>query len=362
MVDAIMRKFMKSYIEVRPKADFFTGMFRLKEFNSTKIIVDVRRANGEIAIAIKSLRDEGRAVTLDRFTNKEYEPPIFKEFAPVNVHDQSGRQMGQGNFEDVNIIANAINQTQLVMSDLEERQNAAYELQASQVMQTGTATLIDPTGAEMFAITYYPKASHFPISGTTASYGGVWGGGSETVLVDIDLLCQQVKTDGKKTVTDLIFGSKLWPIFKSEVAVAGGNYDIIRMDQGTIRPFTTVGGANNHGTLVTTSNQFNLWTYDAEYTHPQTSVVTKYMDPTKLIAMSQSSHRTAAFGHVPKLIEPDRRLRSFIPQRRINGDGKSYFVDGRTDGWGDNLEARLSSRGLYIPTDIDTFGCLKAKA
>jgi hypothetical protein len=364
MPNANTYKFMKSYSEKRPKATLFADMFDLQRFDTEKVTVDIERSGGEIAVAVTDLSDDGRVVVLDQFTNKEYTPPIYKEKSPISVFKSQQRQFGANPYDNPNAVAYAIKEVQRNMANLEARQRDAYEAQAASVMQTGAATLVDENGSSLFTISYSPKASHFPVAGTTAGYGGLWGGGSETVIADMNKITNQIHTDGKMKCTDAFFGETAWSAFMAELAVAGGTFDIRRVDQGSVSPFRTIGGANLHGELVLTNTKLRLWTYDAQYQDIQTSAWTKFLDPKKVVftTNNRAATKTAAFGLVPKFTLSDSRIQRYVPARNMTGDGMSFFIDGATDQFGDNLYVRLSSRGLYIPTAIDTFGCLTATA
>ena len=92
--------------------------------------------------------------------------------------------------------------------------------------------------------------------------------------------------------------------------------------------------------------------------------MTRFLDKKNVILMNDTAAaaKTAAFGLVPKFTDRDSRIKRYIPARNMTGGGMSLFIDGKTDDWGDNLFVRLSSRGVYIPKAIDTFGCLVATA
>lgn len=364
MPDSTTLKFMKSYSDMRPKASLFSDKFKLETFDTHKVTYDIERSGAPVAVAVKEISDDGRVVVLDKFTNKEIIPPVYKEYSPISVFKSHDRQFGANPYDNPDAVAYAITQVQKNLKNLEERQRAAYELQAADVLQTGTCTLIDSDSKTMYEVDWKPKASHFPTAGTTAGYGGLWGGGSETVISDLTKLSSQINTDGKMLATDAYFGETAWLAFTAELAVSGGTFDIRRVDQGSITPFNTFNGANLHGELILTNTKLRLWTYDAEYEAISGGAMTRFLNKKKVIVMNDSpaATKTAAFGIVPKFTENDPRIRRYIPARNMRGDGMSFFIDGKTDAWGDNLYVRLASRGVMIPKAIDTFGCLTATA
>jgi hypothetical protein len=344
------------YNQNRSPETFFASMFGLRTFNSQSVEIDIERTDEDVAIAITDMSQDGRTVSLDRYTNKEFTPPIFDENTPLNSYDMILRQAGDNPFKSPNFLANAAAQTMRAQRHLANRARRAYELQASQVMQTGTATLIDNDGNTVFSINYSPKASHFPTAGTTAGYGAVWDAATGTTPVaDVLKLTNQIRDDGLADPTTLLFGSLAFEQFLEDVRT---RYDTIRINQGEINPFRVRAGAQFRGNIELGNYQYDLWTYNARYVHPQSGTKTPYLDPVKVIAMSMDSRRDAAFGAIPKIVEPDQRIRRFIPVRRLSGGGMDMFTDGWVSQSGKNISVSVASRGLYIPVAIDQYGCL----
>ena len=112
MPDATTLKFMRSYKDMRPKASLFSDKFKLETFDSHKVTYDIERSGAPVAVAIKEISDDGRVVVLDKFTNKEIIPPIYKEFSPISVFNSQDRQFGANPYDNPDAVAYAITQVQ----------------------------------------------------------------------------------------------------------------------------------------------------------------------------------------------------------------------------------------------------------
>jgi len=349
MSNASTKTMLAGYSQTRPPETFFAGLFKLKTFRSKSVEIDIQREDEDVAVGITDLSQKGRTVVLDQYTNKEFTPPIIDENFALNSYDMLKRQFGDDPFKSPAFLASAATQTFRNMRHLEARARRAYELQASQVMQTGTATLINNAGTEIYTIDYSPKVAHFP----TASIK--WGEANDTPVADVIGLTEVIRNNGLADPTRLIFGSTAWALWIEEIRA---NYDTARINQGAINPLRVVAGAQYRGTLELGNYSFDMWTYNARYKHQSSGTKTPYMDPGKVIAMSPDMRLDAAFGEIPRLVPPDSRLSPFIPKRRITGGGMDMFVDGEVLNSGKNVEITVASRGLYIPVAIDQYGCL----
>src|SRR5690606_20179493 len=98
---------------------------------------------------------------------------------------------------------------------------------AAQVLQTGEVTLTDSNSAEMYTITFDPKASHFPTVTTS------WGANGATPLADLDSLARAIKADGRTRATRAIFGRDAWKNFIADESVRE-LLDNRRMELGSV--------------------------------------------------------------------------------------------------------------------------------
>lgn len=243
------------------------------------------------------------------------------------------------------------------MVKIEAKIRRAIELQASQVLQTGTVTLSDENGNALYTLDYKPKTTHFPTSGTT------WGQAGDNKLGDLESLAAVIRADGLTDADMLIFGADALREFLADETVQA-QLDNRRMNIGSIgRPETRGQGGTFHGEISIGAYTYQIWSYTGRYTHPQTGTSTAFIDPAKVVMLSSMGRLDATFGAIPnigKLLGVDQtNLLPELPGRVSNDAGG---MDLHTNAWltddGEQLFAGMGARPLLIPTAIDTYGCL----
>lgn len=352
MSDASRQRMISAYIqESAAPAGFLSSMFRTPPENyhtSEEVEIDIQRNGEDIAIPIQDLSVPGRVNETTLFTNKRFKPPIFDEVFAVKAWEQMARQIGTNPFDDVDFMASAFTSMRSNMRRGEQMIRRSIELQASQVFQTGTVSLINSAGDVVYTIDYAPKATHFPNAATT------WAS-STTKLLDLESLADVINTDSNSTPNQLIFGRTAFRRFMADTAVQA-QYDNRRIDLGAIASPTARAGGKYHGTLSVGQYTFELWTYPAWYKHPQTGVTTYFIGDDAVI-MRAPGRLDLTFGAIPMIVPPDPRVAP-LTLGRVSGAG----VDMQTHAWvtpdGRTIMGSVAARPLCIPTAIDTFGCL----
>lgn len=352
MSDASRSTMIAAYIqESAEPPGFFSAMFRTPPenyYNSEEVEIDIQRNGEDIAIAVQDLSVKGRLNEATLFTNKRFKPPIFDEQFPIKALDQMSRQIGRNPFESVDFMESAFRSMRSGMRRGEQMIRRTIELQAAQVMQTGTVSLINSAGVVNYTINFAPKATHFPNAGTT------WAS-STTKLADIEALADLVRVEGHTKPNQLIFGGRAWARFKADTAVQA-MLDNRRIDLGAINQPLERGGGKYHGTMTVAQDTFELWTYQGGYKHPQTGVWTEYMHTDKVV-LRGPGRLDLTFGAIPTLVPPDPRVAPLV-LNRVSGAG----VDMQTHAWLSederSMTGSVAARPLCIPTAIDSFGCL----
>jgi hypothetical protein len=135
------------------------------------------------------------------------------------------------------------------------------------------------------------------------------------------------------------------------------------MDFGTIDPNRMQGnGATFQGVIKLGSYSFEMWTYSGRYTHPQSGVSTKFLADDKVIMKSKVSRFDATFGAIPNIGELLGKGRNLLPQLPRRFGSSPHGLDMTLNVWlseeGEEIFAGVGTRPLYIPTAIDTYGCL----
>lgn len=350
------KRMIAAYNQEAEPTRFFTGMFRAPPENyhdSEEIEVDVMRSDEDVSVVIQDLSAGYRRNSHDEYTNKAFKPPIHKEAAPLNAFDLLSREPGSNPYSNEQFQVKGTARAFRAFRKLESKIRRAIELQAAQVLQTGTVTLKDSNGTALYTLDYKPKASHFPDAGTA------WGAGGDTPLADLASLGNEIRTDGLNDPDMLCFGENAWQRFIENETVRQ-LLDNRRIEVGNIRTGERVGdGGIFRGTIEIGNYQYEIWSYAGRYTDPATGNSVQYMDPDKVVMRASAGRLDATFGAIPRFAAPDSRVMPYLPPRIMNGEGR---VDLWTNAWltedGEQLFVGLGARPLMIPTAIDTFGCI----
>ncbi|WP_265658576.1 major capsid protein [Francisella philomiragia] len=346
---------LKGYQARRRPTMFLTGMFQapLENFhNSEEVEIDIMRSEEDISIAITDLATGARLNSDNGYTNKSFKPPIHKEASAISAHKLIQREFGQNPFQNPDFQVNAVARGLREVTRISDKISRAIEYQASQVLQTGTVTLIDEAGNSVYTIDYKPKPTHFPTSSVA------WDNASSTKLKDIEDLANTIRADGLEDPDMLVMGERAYELFMADEDVKS-KLDLRRADTGRIVPMQMMGnGGIYRGTVEIGNYKYDIYTYAGRYKHPQTGASTKYLADDKVIVRSSQGRLDATFGGIPT-IDRDSRVPSELFTRLRDSEG---VMDLQTKGWvtqdGETMWVQAGTRPLLIPTAIDTFGCL----
>jgi len=350
------KRMLGAYISEGSFSLFLTGLFQspLENFhNSESVELDIMRSGEDIAIVIQNIADGYRLNKEDIYTNKSLVPAIYKEAGALQAADLIKRMPGQNPFANVEFQANASTRASRLLRKMQNKIIRAIELQAAQVLTTGTVSLTDAAGNVLFTVNYAPKTTHFP------TVSNAWSGGSADPLLDLANLGEVIRNDGLEDPDQIIFSGRTYEYFLRDAKVQA-RLDNRRIDQGGIAPMQMNGlGGAFRGTIEIENYRYQLWTYGGRYTDPQTGNKTDYIPADKVIVRSSRGRLDATFGAIPKFAEPDQRVLRFLPDRVRNpGARLDLFFNAWLQPNNEELFVGCGARPLLIPTAIDTFGCL----
>jgi hypothetical protein len=340
---------------------FLSGFFQSppRNFHNTeKVELDIIREDEDVAIVIQDLTAGARMNESTKYTNKAFTPPIFKEMGAVHAFDQIQRQPGQDPFQDPNFALNAANEAFRIFRRLEKKIRRAIELMASQVLQTGALTLFNETGVTLYTLDFIPKATHMVTVGVT------WApdGSSGNPLADLEALATVVRRDGKRQPRQLVFGTSAFQRFLANAQVQL-RLDKTIMNIAALAPETRGQGATFQGFVWIGHYRFEMWTYDGYFKHPQTGVLTPYVDVDNVIMLSEGGRLDLSFGAIPRIVGPEARALPFLPPRMSSAEqGLDLTVNAWITPDGEHLMVSAGTRPLTIPTAIDTFARLNVTA
>lgn len=333
---------------------FLAGMFRTpaQNFHDTEEVeIDIERSGEDVATVITDITTGANLNNFDGFTNKTFKPPVYNEQAGINAFELLGREPGQNPFESTAFNAKAIMRAMRHFRKLEAKVRRAVELQASQVLQTGTLTLKDAKGADAYVLDYKPKATHFPTASTT------WGQTGDSKIADLKALAEVLRSDGLSNPDRLVFGELAFSEFlkDEEVLTLLNNR---RIELGAIAPETRGNGGTFQGFIWLGSYRFEMWTYNGRYKDPQTGASTRYWDTGKVGMQDSMARLDLSYGSIPYIQRPSRQLAGLPARITSTAAGFGMTTNNWVDESGSNLNVSAGTRPLCIPTAIDTFGCL----
>jgi len=361
MSGSATKRLISAYIQMASPMRFLSGLFQspAQNFhNSEEVEIDIMRETEEVSVAIQDISAGHRMNSVDLYTNKGFKPPVHKEAVPINSFDLLKRMAGNTPFQDPAFQADLTLRMFDAMRKIENKIRRSIELQASQVLQTGTVTLQDSNGSTVYSIDFQPKATHFPTVGTAWSSATL-----AQKITDLTSLMNVIRNDGLMDPDRLIFGEAAW---ENLIATSGfaDRFDARRLDLGTISPFEMRGqGGQYRGVIDLGNYRVDVWTYGGRYVNPNGGATTQYITPDKIIVQSSGGRLDATFGSVPNIGRllgmNGTQILPGLPQRFTNAaGGMDLFTNAWVSADGEQLFGGIAARPLLIPTAIDTFGCL----
>jgi Phage major capsid protein E len=357
MSDKSTIQLIDMYLEESSAPMFLSGFFQSPpaNFHTTEDVeIDIQRDSEQVAIVIKDLSLPPNHNENNAYTNKRLRPPIYDEEGTITSFDMIQRQPGQNPFVNPSYLANAVKQSFSVFRKLENKIRRSIELQASQILQTGTLSLIDKNGTVVYTIDFSPKASHFTTPTAWAADGS-----TGAPLTNIGDLASIIRRDGKKEPFRLTFGATAFLRFLANAEVKNRLLQI-RGELIQAAPVSRGQGATFQGWVWVGNYRFEMWTYDGFYAHPQTGTLTPFVADNKVI-LDSGGRLDLTYGAIPMIVAPDQRALPFLPPRISSAGGG---LDLTTNAWvtndGKRVMVSAGTRPLTIPTAIDTFGCITA--
>lgn len=349
-------KFFTDNDEVN-RQGFFATFFKTTEedYTDTETVeIDIERDGQKVAPVIKDARTGSVIVSADDFSTKEYKPPLVSLTYPADLYDLMQRQPGEKDTAGIGSwlgrLFNKLKKEFLRMHKMVQRN---IELQAAQILQTGSLTLEDEDTKEAYVLNYPVKRSHFPTV-TTA-----WTDPNAKPLDDLEALCDAIVDDGRRDVSVAIFGSKAW-----NNALRNADFvDKVKRDgigMGSLNPGLKNRGGRYMGYMDIGTHRLELWCYNDSYQKLGNGTNHRYMDPDKVIvtAAQEDLDFRGVYGGVPTLgmQEP---FKAIVPSELKYAGGMRVHNRVYHDAKGDTYNAETKSRPLLIPVSIDRFGCLK---
>jgi len=351
--------FLEAWIQENLFFPFLSTFFRTLPrdiVDAEKLQIEIKRGSRRVAPVISSVTQRGGRIRKDKYTGKEFTPPVVALSADFAPGDLIEKAFGQNEYQT----AATSYATQLMnlildkVSEIDPQMIRAIEYQIAQILQSGQMKLYDENGKAVYELNFYPKATHFP----TVSIS--WSDEDSTPDVDLENLIDVIESDGETTIENAIFGKTARINYLNNSKV-NDKFDLSRMASGTYQPTMRNPGVKFLGNLLVGSTYLDCWQYDGTYIHPDTGVLTKFVADDKVILLPSNVGPNVdlriAHCRVPIVLPPDLRFSGMVPSYANLGN-RAYSLRVWGDDEADALNIEVKDRPLAIPVSIDAFGCL----
>jgi hypothetical protein len=336
---------------------FLTTFFRTTpdSFTDSEFVeYDIVRSGAEVAPVVRNLNTGAVTIVEDEFTNKQIPFPVISLDSPVQIASLMSRQPGESAYvtERVNWLGKITRILIRRFTKMAGMIRNSIELQAAQVLQTGTLTLTDEKGSPTYDLDFKPKPTHFPTVGVS------WSDPEATPLDDIRAVMRVVRQDGSCDIKDLIFGEDAWDHFYRNAEVR----ETVKQDNlgmGALSPALQDKGAGYMGYIFIGPYKLNLWVYDAFYTPWGTTENVNYLDPDKVLLMPNTSQLDflRMYGGIPNIKQDavfDPILGGKIPiDNEYDFRARVSFDEPR-----ETYIGEIKSRPFMLPKSIDRYACI----
>ncbi len=327
--------FTKTLIDVYKEKitplSFLRYFFQVKETTSKNVSIEVQRGTEKVAPDVYR-HSSGSRQKMSLSSEKIWTPPYYHPYIVCNEHELYDVAIGAQSPAMFARLAEEMADEVVKMRHTIER---AYELQCSQVLDTGIVTLKSGDN-----INFKRKADSLVDKGG----GQYWTTSTVDPYKDMETACQFLRKEGKSTggVFNAILGGEALADFLNNTIVKE-RADIRRIALDDLQmPQIGAQGGVFHGQVSAGSYKVNIWTYE-EYYEDENGDLTPYVDPKKMIMLPLAPRFTMAFAGVPQLITDGNttpQKGAFLIQE---------FIDERAQAH----EVHLKSAGLAVPTRVD---------
>ena len=310
---------------------FLRSFFTVKESTSKNLSIAVRRGTEKVAVDVER-GTEGNRNTWSKSTEKIFAPPYYREWFDITELDLYDRLFGDENIE-AGVFTEFLAEVSEKLVALREKIERAYEVQCSQVLETGIVQL--NAGIN---INFKRKAESL-----VNNSGTPWTTGSTDPYAQMEAGCNFLRQVGKVQggVVNAILGSSALTAFLNNTTVKG-RADVRNFFIDMVRaPQRNSVGAALHGEVSCGSYNVRLWTYPEFYDNAA-GVSTPYINPKKVIMLPEDPRFTLGFAAVPQLPTKNGGVRK-----------GAFLVGDYVDERNDKHIFDIKSAGVAIPVAVD---------
>lgn len=334
-------KMVALYKERVVVTSFLRSFFKEETSETKEISIEVQRGTEKIAVDVER-GTEGNRNSFSKSTEKIFLPPYYREYFDMTDLNFYDRLFTTEGVVDLNTFSRWVGVVVESFGLLQDKIERAYEVQASQVFETGIVTLVNGTninfGRKSAALVAY-------------STGHNWANDANDPTTILESGCDFLKTKGKMT------GGRINAIVGTEALTALYNNakfkataDVRRIDliniSGPRRIANT--GAALHGELSVGSYTILVWTYPQFY-DTKAALHVPYINPKKVILLPEDPKFVLSYAAVPQLLLGEGKK---LPQGVSSQPGK-YLLGTYIDEKNSSHIGDMKSAGITVPVGVD---------
>jgi len=343
--------FLSSLFKVTPES--FT--------DATEIELDLVRSGEEVAPVVTNLSTGAVTIVEDAFETAKVPFPVYALDKPVDISELMGRQPNENAYigDQVDWLGRLAKRLVSGFTKMTGMVKRSVELQASQVLQTGTINLTNENGKVVYKLNLKPKASHFPTVAVS------WGDAGSDPIEDIKAVADVCRADGLCDIKNLVMDDDSLENFLKDARVQRDlKMDGLRL--GALNPGMVNKGAKYYGYIHVGSNLFDIWVYSATYNPFGSKETKRFLEKNKVLFLPdfEDLDFRRIFGGIPMVRPPENMaFEQILGAGKVTIDG-AYDFKARVyhDQKADTYVGEMKSRPLCLPVSIDRFACLTTKA
>lgn len=320
------------YKERTAPTSFLRSFFTVKEESTKELSIEVQRGTEKIAVDVER-GTEGNRNQFTRSTEKIFVPPFYREYFDATQLSLYDRLFGTTEI-DSGVFSAFLEQVADNLRMLQDKIERAYELQCSQVLETGIVTLNAGTN-----IDFKRKTASIVNLGSGNYWTGAAVDPSTALEAGANFLRQTGKSQG--ATYNMICGGTAFQALVNN-AVLQKRADIKNYSlEAVAMPQRNSVGASLHGQISAGAYKFNIWSYPEFYDNAS-SVSTPYINAKKVILLPEQPRFTLGFAAVPQLVDGNGGVRR-----------GAYIVDEYKDERNAAHIFDMKSAGVAIPVAVD---------
>jgi len=351
--------------------------------DSNDVDIDIIRGNEKIAALIprgmvsRSLGSNQKNLQAGKYTTFSRKYPLSEEEGDINANQILNRQAGESPYDrDVRMARMRKLGSRIHMESI-RRTVRMFEVLAWQSVLTGTQDAIIGTSDTDLQYDFRRNTN------LTVTPSNEWDSGSQTIMADIDGICDAIRIYGHTQPDMMVLGGEAMQAFidDSDIQDLADNrrFELIEVGMGTpvpakFMPFVNA-GLNPRGRLRTAKG-YELWlfTYVDGYTNSSDTFV-NYMTLTDVLICASTARADRYFGppEMLPMIPQRRQLYSELfginpdappmPPKLIGGSNVvnpgMFHCDAYVANDWKKVTIRTQSAPIFPTTQTDAFGLLE---